>query len=125
MALENIRILRDEQIIERTARDIVPYLQQRWRELDAHPLVGEARGLGMLGALELVKDKATHERFDPPGRLGGLCRDICIDNGLVMRAVQDTMIIAPPLVITREQVDELVEKAARCLDLTAKAWKSR
>lgn len=121
VALENIRILRDEHIIEQMARHIVPYLQRRWRELGEHPLVGEARGLGMLGALELVKDKTTRERYPPPGRLGTLCRDICIDNGLVMRAVQDTMIIAPPLVITREQVDELVEKAARCLDLTVHA----
>lgn len=121
VALENIRILRDEQVIERAARDIVPYLQQRWCELGGHPLVGEARGLGMLGALELVSDKANRARFAPPGRVGTLCRDICIDNGLVMRAVQDTMIIAPPLVITREQVDELVDKAARCLDLTVQA----
>lgn len=121
VALENIRLLRTEGVIERVAQDIGPYLQQRWRELADHPLVGEVRGLGMLGALELVRDKATRERFEPAGRVGTLCRDLCVANGLVMRAVGDTMIIAPPLIITREQIDELIERAAYCLDLTVKA----
>lgn len=121
VALENIRLLRAEGIIERVAEDIGPYLQQRWRELADHPLVGEVRGLGMFGALELVRNKITRERFAPAGRAGTLCRDSCVRNGLVMRAVGDTMIIAPPLIITREQIDELIERAAYCLDLTVKA----
>lgn len=119
VALENIRILRDEKIVERVKTKTAPYLQSRWQELLEHPLVGEARGVGLLGALELVKNKKTRERFADPG-VGMLCREHCFRNGLVMRAVGDTMIISPPLVISEEQIDELVGKVRLCLDATAK-----
>ncbi len=121
VAAANVRILRDEGIVERIDTDTGPYLQSRWHELSDHPLVGEARGVGFLGAVELVKDKAKREFFEPRGRIGMRCRDICFSQGLVMRAVQDTMIISPPLVMTREQIDELVRLARRCLDLTLEA----
>lgn len=113
-----INILRDERIVERVKTDIGPYLQARWRELADHPLVGEVRGVGAIGALEIVKDKASRRTFANPGDVGTLCRDLCIQNGLVMRAVRDTMIIAPPLVISHGQVDELIDKARRSLDMT-------
>ncbi len=119
VALENIRILREEKIVERVKTKTAPYLQSRWQELLEHPLVGEARGVGLLGALELVKNKKTRERFADPG-VGMLCREHCFRNGLVMRAVGDTMIISPPLVIGEEQIDELVGKVRLCLDATAK-----
>jgi len=102
VALENIRILREEKIVERVKTKTAPYLQSRWQELLEHPLVGEARGVGLLGALELVKNKKTRERFADPG-VGMRCREHCFRNGLVMRAVGDTMIISPPLVISEEQ----------------------
>jgi putrescine aminotransferase len=124
VALENIRILDEEKIIERVRNDISPYLQKRWRELADHPLVGEARGLGLVGALELVKKKEPLTLFDERGKVGTLCRDLCVENGLVMRAVGDTMIISPPLVITRAEIDELIEKARKSLDLTHKAAKA-
>ncbi|WP_166358290.1 aspartate aminotransferase family protein [Pseudomonas akapageensis] len=120
VGLENIRILRDEKIIERVKADTAPYLQKRLRELNDHPLVGEVRGLGLLGAIELVKNKATRERYTDKG-VGMICRTFCFDNGLIMRAVGDTMIIAPSLVITHEEIDELVTKARKCLDLTLEA----
>ncbi|QKZ07359.1 aspartate aminotransferase family protein [Pseudomonas eucalypticola] len=120
VGLENIRILRDEKIIERVREETAPYLQKRLRELNDHPLVGEVRGLGLLGAIELVKDKATRQRYEGMG-VGMICRNFCFDNGLIMRAVGDTMIIAPSLVITREEIDELVTKARKCLDLTLQA----
>ncbi len=119
VALENILILREEKIVERVKTKTAPYLQSRWQELLEHPLVGEARGVGLLGALELVKNKKTRERFADPG-VGMLCREHCFRNGLVMRAVGDTMIISPPLVISEEQIDELVGKVRLCLDATAK-----
>jgi len=119
VALENIRILREEKIVERVKTKTAPYLQSRWQELLEHPLVGEARGIGLLGALELVKNKKTRERFADPG-VGMLCREHCFRSGLVMRAVGDTMIISPPLVISEEQIDELVGKVRLCLDATAK-----
>ncbi|MNQ81132.1 Omega-amino acid--pyruvate aminotransferase [compost metagenome] len=120
VGLENIRILRDEKIIERVKTDTAPYLQKCLRELSDHPLVGEVRGLGLLGAIELVKDKTTRERYTDKG-VGMICRTFCFDNGLIMRAVGDTMIIAPSLVITHEEIDELVTKARKCLDLTLQA----
>ncbi|MGE7960568.1 aspartate aminotransferase family protein [Pseudomonas sp. NPDC089530] len=120
VALENLRILRDEKIIERVKAETAPYLQKRLRELNDHPLVGEVRGVGLLGAIELVRDKATRARHVGKG-VGMICRQFCFDNGLIMRAVGDTMIIAPPLVITKEEIDELVAKARKCLDLTLSA----
>jgi putrescine aminotransferase len=120
VAERNIRIIRDEKLVERVRDDTGPYLQCRWRELGEHPLVGEARGIGFIGALELVKDKATRERFAPLGEVGTICRDFCFANGLVMRAVWDTMIISPPLVMTHAEIDELIARARHCLDLTAR-----
>jgi putrescine aminotransferase len=118
VALANIGIIQRERLVERVSEDTGPYLQQRWAELADHPLVGEARGVGLLGALELVKAKEPRTWFDPRGKVGERCRDNAILNGLVMRATRDTMIIAPPLVITRAEIDELVEKARRTLDVT-------
>ncbi len=121
VALENIRILREEKIIERVREETAPYLQKRLRELADHPLVGEVRGVGMLGAIELVKDKASRTRYPSDKSVGMVCRGHCFENGLIMRAVGDTMIISPPLVISKSEIDELVEKARKCLDLTARA----
>ena len=120
VATANIKILQQENLVNRVKDDVGPYLQNRWRELENHPLVGEVRGTGLIGALELVKDKSSRERFDDKGSAGFQCRKYCIDNGLVMRSVGDTMIISPPLVITHEQIDELIEKATIALDTTYK-----
>jgi putrescine aminotransferase len=120
VALENIRILKDEGIIERVAVETGPYLQKRLKELESHPLVGEVRGLGFIAAIDLVKDKKGREFFDPIGEVGLICRDHCFANGVVLRATRDTMLVSPPLVMSRGQIDELVEGARRCLDLTAR-----
>jgi putrescine---pyruvate transaminase len=120
VALEIIRILKEEGIIERVAVETGPYLQKRLKELESHPLVGEVRGLGFIAAIELVKDKKRREFFDPIGEVGLICRDHCFANGVVLRATRDTMLVSPPLVMSRGQIDELVEGARRCLDLTAR-----
>ena len=120
VALANINLIRDEKIIENVRNNTGPYLQSRWRELAEHPLVGEARGVGFIGALELVKDKSKREFFEETAGAGQVCRDHCFNNGLIMRAVGDTMIISPPLIMNKEQIDELVSIAAKCLDLTAR-----
>ena len=123
VALENIRILRDEGIVDRVRSTTAPYLQKRWAELADHPLVAETRGVGMVAALELVRDKKTRSRYE--GGAGMLCREHCFRNGLVMRAVGDTMIIAPPLVITPESIDELVTLARLSLDQTHELLRQR
>ncbi|APX93685.1 aspartate aminotransferase family protein [Halomonas sp. 1513] len=119
VALKNLELMESEGIIERVRNDLGPYLSRRWTELAAHPLVGEARSLGLIGALELI-DPATGERFDKSLGAGNLCRDICFASGLVMRSVGDTMIISPPLVIAHHEIDELVDKARAALDETAR-----
>ena len=118
VALANLRILRDEGVVARVKAETAPYLQARLRELADHPLVGEVRGLGLLGAIELVQDKAQRKRYPADWAVGMICRGHCFANGLIMRAVGDTMIIAPPLVISPAEIDELVAKARLCLDLT-------
>ena len=118
VALENIRILKDEKIIEKAKNELSPYLQKKWLALGDHPMVGEARGVGMVGALELVKDKNTKTSYPSDQNVGTICRDFCFNNGLIMRAVGDAMIICPPLVISYSEINELIEKAKLCLDLT-------
>ena len=118
-ALATLDILEREELVACVANDIGPYLQGRWRELANHPIVGETRGKGMVAALELVRNKQTRERLEDGGKAGALCRQACIESGLVMRAVGDTMIIAPPLVCSHEEIDLLIERATRALDLTA------
>jgi putrescine---pyruvate transaminase len=118
VASANLRIIERENLVSRVREELAPHLAAKWRHLAEHPLVGEARCTGLLGALELVRDNATRRFFDKRGEVGTICRDFCFENGLIMRAVRDTMIVSPPLVITPAQLDELAEKAWRCLDLT-------
>ena len=108
-------------MIDRVRKETGPYFNARFATLGEHPLIGEARSLGLVGAIEIVKDRSTNERYHKDLHAGTRCRDFCFRNGLVMRAVGDSMIVSPPLVISKEQVDELVEKAWRCLDLTAES----
>ncbi len=121
VAVANIRMLRDEGIVEQVKNEKAPYLQERWSTLADHPIVGEARSKGLMGAVEIVCNKSSRERFPKEQKAGERCRDFCLENGLVMRAVGDSMIVAPPLIIEKNQIDELVEKAHRSLDLTAAA----
>jgi putrescine aminotransferase len=118
VASANLRIIQRENLIGRVRDELAAHLAAKWRQLAEHPLVGEARCTGLLGALELVRDKQTRRFFDKRGEVGTICRDFCFENGLIMRAVRDTMIVSPPLVISPAQLDELAEKAWRCLDLT-------
>ncbi|MEE4661970.1 MAG: aspartate aminotransferase family protein [Halieaceae bacterium] len=120
-ALATLDILEGQDIVRKVREDKAPYLQSRWAQLADHPLVGEARGVGFVAALELVADKATRARFDKDGSAGALCRKLSVESGLVMRAVGDTMIIAPPLTLNPEQIDMLLERAVMALDKTQAA----
>ncbi|MCT7941067.1 MULTISPECIES: aspartate aminotransferase family protein [Shewanella] len=117
-ALENINIIKQEKLVEKVGAEIAPYFQQALQQLAEHPLVGEVRGLGLVGAIELVQNKAKRQRYPSNIGVGTWCRDACIAHGLVMRSVGDTMIISPPLVITKAQIDELIEKALLALNDT-------
>ncbi len=119
VAIANIKALRDEGIIERVKEDTGPYFKREFARLADHPIVGEARSLGMVGAIELVSDKTSRQRFDKDLGASGICRDHLFNNGLVMRPVGNSMIVSPPLVFEHHHIDELVEKAWKSLDLTA------
>ncbi len=119
--LASLRIMQRETLVERVRDDIGPYLREKWLTLGDHPLVGEARMRGLLGALELVADKATMARFPAEAGAGGRCRDLSVAGGLVMRAVGDVMIISPPLTLSHEEADLLVERARAALDGLADA----
>ena len=117
-AIANIQLMHDTNIVERVKTEIGPYLAEKWQALGEHPLVGEARSLGMLAAIELVKDKESFVLYENAKEVSGICRDHCYDNGIVMRAVGNKMIIAPPLVCTNAEIDEMLDKILKSLDMT-------
>jgi len=117
VAIENLKIIREENLIENSRKTSV-YLKERMNEIAEHPLVGEVRMKSFIGAVELVKDKDKRIMFEETGVVGGICRDYCIENGLVMRAVRDGMIFCPPLIFNNNHIDELVEKLKKSLDQT-------
>ena len=125
VALANIQLLRKLDLVAHVRDDIGPYLAARFAELNEHPLVGETQTCGMMAAVQLVQ--ASGACFAPELNVGMLCRNHCFGNGLIMRAVGDRMIVAPPLVMTRTQIDEMMDLIRRCLDLTlaevtARGW---
>lgn len=120
VALKNIEVLQRDKLVERAGRETGPYLQAGLATLSDHPLVGEVRGMGMIGAVELVADKAARRHFAPELGVGTICRDHCFAHDLIMRAIRDIMVVSPPLTITRAEIDELIRRARICLDLTAR-----
>jgi len=125
VAVANLRLIQKLKLVEHVHDDVGPYLAQAYAKLGEHPLVGDAETCGLMGALLLVKNKSTGETFPDALEVGMVCRGHCFGNGLIMRAVGDRMIIAPPLVITRAQIDEMVALIRRCLDLTLADAQSR
>ena len=118
VASANVSIIENEGMIDQV-RDVTgPYLQQRLAELLDHPLVGQVRGIGLMGAIELVKDKQSHANYPKEVGIGGICRDYALANGLVMRAVGESMIMCPPLIISKLEIDELIEITKKSLDQT-------
>ncbi|SMF11420.1 aspartate aminotransferase family protein [Pseudogulbenkiania subflava] len=116
VAHANVKALRDEGIIDRVKRDTGPYMQQRWREaFGGFAHVDDVRGVGLIQAFTLVKDKATHELFPNWGEVGTICRDIFFRHNLIMRACGDHMVAAPPLVISKAEIDQLIDTAVQCV----------
>lgn len=120
VALANIAILRDGGVIDTVKSDTGPYFQKSLREaLAASPIIGEIQGHGLVAGMQFSPDAQAQKRFENGGDIGLICRDHCFANNLIMRATGDRMLLSPPLVISRSEIDELVEKAARCIRLTA------
>jgi len=122
VALRNIQIMEDEHLVERTREDTGPYLAKALAErLAPHPLVGEARSLGLIGAVEIVAEKGTNRRHGAGGQAGPIVRDACIARGVMVRAVRDSIVLSPPLVITHAEIDQIVDTIVAALDASAEA----
>ncbi len=118
VGLKNLEIIEKEGLVERVRDDTGPYFGQMLRErISGHALVGEARSVGLMGAIEIVKDKKNRERFLPSGRAGVVVRDHAIAQGMMMRATGDTMILSPPIMWTRREIDLAGDRIVRALDL--------
>lgn len=120
VAIANIKLMQQLDIVNVVKNDTGPYLKQAFEALNNHPMVADAATMGMVGGLELMRDKEKSLSFDDDDNAGMICRGHCFDNGLIMRAVGNRMIIAPPLVMTHDNINELATKARKALDAT---WK--
>lgn len=120
VGLANIELLQRERLVERVAGETGASFQRRLAALSDHPLIGETRGVGLIGGMEIVKDKRTREKYAADLDIGTRCRNHCFANGLIMRAIGDTMVLSPPLVISESELDELFGLARLSLDLMAK-----
>jgi len=118
VALANLDLIEEQRLVERVREDTGPYLAEQLGKLLDHPMVGEVQSCGLMAAVQLCRDVALREAFAPQVAIGMVCRRHCFDNGLVMRAVGDRMIVAPPLIMTRAQVDELAALIRQALDRT-------
>ena len=117
VALANIAIFEREHLVERTRDDTGPYLAKALQRLADHPLVGEVRSLGLLGAVEIVSKKGTNLRFGgKEGTAGPMVRDACIERGLMVRGIRDTIVMCPPLIISHEEIDRIVSIIGAALD---------
>jgi len=123
VALKNLEVIQRRGLVPRVKNSIGPYLQKRLRETFAnHPIVGEVRGIGLLSAIELVPDRGSRKFFPDPGQVGTHCRNYCFGSGLIMRAIRDTMVCAPPLTVSEAEVEEIVAKAKAAIDRTARDY---
>jgi putrescine aminotransferase len=118
LALANLDIIEREGLVARAAEMGEILRAKLHAALDDHPMVGEIRGIGLIGAIELTTDKRTRKGFADRGRVGGICRDYCIENGLIARAVRDSMVFSPPLTITLEEIDLLVARLKKSIEQT-------
>ncbi|HEY5048280.1 MAG TPA: aminotransferase [Rhizomicrobium sp.] len=120
VALKNLEVIERDGLVGRVRKTIGPYFQRRLREtFEPHPLVGEVRGEGLLAAIELVPDKPRRSFFPSGLDVGTRCRNYCFSSGLIMRAIRDTMVLAPPLVVSEDEIEEMLAKAKDAVDRTA------
>ena len=116
VAIKNLEIIEREKLVERVRDDAGPYLAEALKRLNGDPLVGETRSLGLLGAVEIVSEPGTNKRFTgKEGKAGPIVRDACIRNGLMVRGIRDSIVMSPPLIITRAEIDRMIEIIAKSL----------
>lgn len=117
VALRTLEIYEERKLYEHIRR-LTPKFQTLLNRLGEHPLVGEARGVGLVGAVELVADRKSKAAFDPKLAMGAKCMGFCQEQGLIVRAIGDAVAVCPPYIITEEQVEDMFALFARGLDAT-------
>jgi 4-aminobutyrate--pyruvate transaminase len=117
VALRALEIYEERKLYDHV-RALSPLFQRRLHALASHPLVGDARGIGLVGGLELVQNKETKAAFDPRRAVGTKCMQLCQEQGLIVRAVGDVIVLCPPYVVTEEQIGDIFDLLARGLDDT-------
>jgi 4-aminobutyrate--pyruvate transaminase len=123
VALRTIELMEERNLVEHV-RSVAPRFQASLREFSDHPLVGEARGVGLLGAVELVADKETKASFDPAQKVGLYVTHRAREQGLIIRFLGDVGAFCPPLIIDETQIDEMMQRFSKALDATW-AWVSK
>jgi putrescine aminotransferase len=119
VALANLDVIEKEGLVERTRSVTGPRFQQALRALEALPIVGEVRGVGLIAYLEVVRDRATGARFEPTGSAAKRAFQLALEEGLVVRSIRDGLAVCPPLSIRDEEIDLLVSRLRRALERTA------
>jgi 4-aminobutyrate--pyruvate transaminase len=117
VAIETLKIY-DEMDIGTHVRSVGAHMQAELKaRFGDHPLVGEIRGTGLIAAVELVADKASHGNFDPRAKVGGRLTKLCEEHGVIGRAVMnDSLCFSPPLIISAEEIDEMLTRVGKALD---------
>lgn len=119
VALETLRIY-DEDDIVGNVRQVGPYFQEKLKAFAGHPLVGEVRGIGLMAAIELVRDKTTRAPFAKPVRAAGRLADLVGGEGVLLRALGDSICMAPPLIIEERDIDVIIAALSKSLDTLEK-----
>lgn len=120
VALETLKIYEERDIVGHV-RSVMGHFGERMAKLGEHPLVGEARSCGMMGALEVMKDKEKRVPFDPAQKVGFAAEVKCLENGLIVRAIGDNLAFCPPLITTDAEIDEIFDITEKSLD-EAEKW---
>lgn len=107
-ALANLDILEREDLVGRIRNDIGPYFAKALHSLDDLAIVGETQAIGLLGSVQLVLDKNKRQRFSKPSDIGMVARNFCFERGIIVRASQDRILLAPAFIVTHEQIDTIV-----------------
>ena len=116
VALENLKIIEERDLMGNAARVGALMQAELAKQLASHPLVGEVRGSGLIAGVELVEDKASKRPFDPQLKVGARIFARGHDNGLIVRAIGDTIALCPPMIITEAQVQEVIRRLRKTLD---------
>jgi 4-aminobutyrate---pyruvate transaminase len=124
VGVETLKIYEERRTIDHV-RAVMGHFQERLRQLGGHPLVGEARGMGLIGALELVEDKKTKRPFEAAVAAGPLAAEIALDHNLIVRAAGETLAVCPPLIIDDKEIDRLFDRLTATLDGTHAELKRR